>query len=385
MVVFAGRTPLTRAKRGGLRDTPVDDMVAAVLKAAVEATGISPHEVGDVVFGSVLGAASQRATECRIGMFLAGFPEKVPVHTVNRQCSSGLQAIASVAASIKAGFYDIGIAGGVESMSTNPMTWEGGANPKIEENEMAASCLIPMGITSENVAAKFNVSREEQDRMAVRSHARAAAARAAGKFRAEIVPITTKLVDKKSGEEKVVTLAEDDGIRPGISLEKVGKLRPAFQPGGSTTAGNASQVTDGAAATVLMRRGEARRRGLPVLGVLRSFAAVGVDPAVMGIGPQFAIPEAVRLAGHDMGDVDLYELNEAFASQATHCMKALNLDPERVNVNGGAIALGHPLGATGARCTATLLHEMARRGDKVGVVSMCIGSGMGAAAVYTRD
>ena len=252
---------MTKAKRGGLRDTPVDDMVAAVLKAAVEATGISPHEVGDVVFGSVLGAASQRATECRIGMFLAGFPEKVPVHTVNRQCSSGLQSIASVAASIKAGFYDIGIAGGVESMSTNPMTWEGGANPKIEENEMAASCLIPMGITSENVAAKFNVSREEQDRMAVRSHARAAAARAAGKFQAEIMPITTKLVDKKSGEEKVVTLVEDDGIRSGLSLEKVGKLRPAFQPGGSTTAGNASQVTDGAAATVLMRRAEARRRG----------------------------------------------------------------------------------------------------------------------------
>ena len=385
VLVFAGRTPMCKAKRGGLRDTPVDDMVAACLTAATETTRVRPEEVGDVIMGSVLGSGSQRATECRVGMFLAGFPEKVPVHTVNRQCSSGLQAIAHAAANIKAGYYNIAIAGGVESMTTNPMTWEGGANPRIEENDMAAACLIPMGITSENVAARFNVTREEQDAAAERSHARASAAQKAGKFKDEIIPITVKQVDKKSGEEKVVTLRDDDGIRHGISVEKLGKLPAAFAPGGSTTAGNSSQVTDGCSVCMLMSRSEAQRRGLPVLGTFRSFSVVGLDPAIMGIGPQFAIPEAVKMAGLDLKDIDLFEINEAFASQFTHCAKALNLDMDRVNVNGGAIALGHPLGCTGSRCTATLLHEMGRRGDRYGVVSMCIGSGMGAAAVFERN
>ncbi|CAL8469403.1 g8944 [Coccomyxa elongata] len=386
VIVSALRTPITKAKRGGLKDTLPDDMLAAVFQATLDRTGINPADIGDVVIGSVLGDSSQRAIQVRIAGFLSGIPENVPVHTVNRQCSSGLQAVASVAAAIQAGFYDIGLAGGVETMSTNPMAWDGGVNPKIADNPKAQDCLLPMGVTSENVAEKYGITRAQQDELAARSHKRAAAARSSGRFRDEIVPVKTIWKDPKTGEEKEIVVSEDDGIRPGVSTQALGGLKTVFKKNGTTTAGNSSQISDGAAAVLLMKRSEAQKRGLPVLGIFRSFAAVGVDPAVMGIGPAVAIPAAVQKAGLSIDDIDVFELNEAFASQATYCVQKLGLDMEKVNPNGGAVALGHPLGCTGARCTATLLHEMNKRGKsaRFGVVSMCIGSGMGAAAVFER-
>ncbi|KAG6486970.1 hypothetical protein ZIOFF_055551 [Zingiber officinale] len=360
VIVAAYRTAICKSKRGGFKDTYPEELLSAVLKALLDKTKLNPNEVGDIVVGSVLAPGSQRATECRMAAFYAGFPETVPVRTVNRQCSSGLQAVADVAAAIKAGFYDIGIGAGLESMTANAMAWDGSVNPKLNEFKQAQDCLLPMGITSENVAQRYGVTRIEQDQAAVESHKKAAAATAAGKFREEIVPVTTKIVDPKTGEEKQVTISVDDG--------------------------NSSQVSDGAGAVLLMRRDVAMQRGLPIIGVFRSFVAVGVDPAVMGIGPAVAIPAAVKSAGLQIEDIDLFEINEAFASQYTYCCKKLELDPTKVNVNGGALALGHPLGATGARCVSTLLNEMKRRGKdcRFGIVSMCIGSGMGAAAVFER-
>eukprot|EP00245_Coleochaete_scutata_P001585 TRINITY_DN11965_c0_g1_i2.p1 TRINITY_DN11965_c0_g1~~TRINITY_DN11965_c0_g1_i2.p1 ORF type:complete len:461 (+),score=105.87 TRINITY_DN11965_c0_g1_i2:173-1555(+) len=388
VIVSALRTPICKAKRGGFKDTFPDDLLAPVLKGVIDATGgkVKPEEIGDIVVGSVLGPGSQRANECRMASFFAGFPETVPVRTVNRQCSSGLQAVADVASAIIAGYYDIGIGAGLESMSINPMAWEGSVNPKVETFVQAQNCLLPMGVTSENVAERFGISRKQQDEAAVKSHAKAAAAIATGKFKDEIVPVQTKLVDPKTGDEKPVTISVDDGVRPGTSVADLAKLKAVFKNNGSTTAGNSSQISDGAGAVLLMRRSEAQKRGIPILGVFRSFAAVGVDPAVMGIGPAVAIPAAVKAAGLELSDIDLFEINEAFASQFTYCAKKLDLDEEKINVNGGALALGHPLGATGARCTATLLHEMKRRGKdcRFGIVSMCIGSGMGAAAVFER-
>jgi acetyl-CoA acyltransferase 1 len=243
-----------------------------------------------------------------------------------------------------------------------------------------------MGVTSENVAHRFGVSRQEQDQAAADSHRKAAAATAAGKFKDEIIPVNTKIVDPKTGEEKPVTISVDDGIRPGTSASSLAKLKPVFKKDGTTTAGNSSQVTDGAGAVLLMKRSVAIRKGLPILGVFRTFVAVGVDPAIMGVGPAAAIPVAVKAAGLELEDIDLFEINEAFASQFLYCRNKLGLDPEKINVNGGAMAIGHPLGATGARCVATLLHEMKRRGRdcRFGVISMCIGTGMGAAAVFER-
>ncbi|CAL0328512.1 unnamed protein product [Lupinus luteus] len=386
VIVAAYRTALCKAKRGGFKDTHADDLLAPVLKAVIEKTNLNPSEVGDIIVGTVLAPGSQRASECRMAAFYAGFPETVPIRTVNRQCSSGLQAVADVAAAIKAGFYDIGIGAGLESMTVNPMAWEGSVNPKVEFFEQAQNCLLPMGITSENVAERFGVSRKEQDQAAVESHRRAAAATAAGRFKDEIVPVSTKIVDPKTGEEKSVTISVDDGIRPNASLADLAKLKTVFKRDGTTTAGNSSQVTDGAAAVLMMKRSVAVQKGLPILGVFRTFAAVGVDPAVMGIGPAAAIPVAVKAAGLELDDIDLFEINEAFASQFVYCRNKLGLDPAKINVNGGAMAIGHPLGATGARCVATLLHEMKRRGkdSRFGVISMCIGSGMGAAAVFER-
>ncbi|KAF2285637.1 hypothetical protein GH714_006114 [Hevea brasiliensis] len=342
VIVAAYRTPLCKSKRGGFKDTHADDLLAPVLKAVIEKTNLNPSEVGDIVVGTVLAPGSQRASECRMAAFYAGFPETVPIRTVNRQCSSGLQAVADVAAAIKAGFYDIGIGAGLESMTSNPMAWDGDVNPKVKAFEQAQNCLLPMGVTSENVAHRFGVTRQEQDQAAVESHRKAAAATASGKFKNEIIPVATKVYF----------------IHCFLSKR------------------NSSQVTDGAGAVLLMKKkcGNA------------TFAAVGVDPAIMGIGPAVAIPAAVKAAGLELADIDLFEINEAFASQFVYCRKKLELDPEKINVNGGAMAIGHPLGATGARCVATLLHEMKRRGRdcRFGVVSMCIGTGMGAAAVFER-
>lgn len=386
VIVAAYRTAICKAKRGGFKDTLPDDLLGSVLKALIEKTNVNPGEVGDIVVGTVLAPGSQRATECRMAAFYAGFPETVPIRTVNRQCSSGLQAVADVAASIKAGFYDIGIGAGLECMTLDNIARVHQVNPRVESFVQARDCLLPMGITSENVAQRFGVTRQEQDHAAVESHRKAAAATASGKFKDEIIPVSTKIVDPKTGEEKAVTIFVDDGIRQQTNIADLSRLKPAFKKDGATTAGNASQVSDGAGAVLLMKRSVASQKGLPILGVFRSFAAVGVDPAVMGVGPAFAIPASVRAAGLELNDIDLFEINEAFASQYVYCCKKLELDPEKVNVNGGAIALGHPLGATGARCVGTLLHEMKRRGKdcRFGVISMCIGTGMGAAAVFER-
>lgn len=388
VIVAAYRTPLTKARRGGFKNTTADDLLAPVLKAVLERTGLPPAEVGDIVVGTVLAPGSHRAMECRMASFYAGIPDTVPIRTVNRQCASGLQAIADVFAAIRSGLIDVGIAAGVESMSGNPTTADGNPpNPRLDQFQQAKDCLLPMGITSENVASRFGVTRAEQDQAAVVSHQRAALATASGRFKDEIISVETNIEDPKSGETTTITVSVDDGIRPSTTMEALGKLKPAFKADGSTTAGNCSQLTDGAAAVLLMNRGLAVQKGLPILGVFRSFVAVGVDPAVMGIGPAVAIPAAVKKAGLQIGDIDLFEINEAFASQFVYCAKALDLDMEKVNVNGGAIALGHPLGTTGARATATLLHEMRKRGKgtRYGVVSMCIGTGMGAAAVFETE
>ncbi|KAL4587988.1 hypothetical protein LXL04_000865 [Taraxacum kok-saghyz] len=387
VIVAAYRTAQCKSKRGGFKDTLPDDLLATVLKAVIEKTNVSPSEIGDIIVGTVLAPGSQRAIECRMAALYAGFPDTVPLRTVNRQCSSGLQAVADVAAYIKAGFYDIGIGAGVESMSTDQIGPLSTVNPKADEFAQARDCLLPMGITSENVAQRFGVTRQEQDQAAVESHRRAAIATSSGKFKDEIVPVHTKIVDPKSGEVKAVTITVDDGIRPNTNMASLAKLKPSFKKDGTTTAvGTASQISDGAGAVLLMKRSVALKKGLPILGVFRSFEAVGVDPAVMGIGPAVAIPKAVKSAGLELHNIDLFEINEAFASQFVYCRKKLQLDPQKVNVNGGAMAIGHPLGATGARCVATLLHEMKRRGKdaRFGVVSMCIGSGMGAAAVFER-
>ncbi|CAI9107472.1 OLC1v1006831C1 [Oldenlandia corymbosa var. corymbosa] len=387
VIVAAYRTAICKSKRGGFKDTQPDDLLAPVLKALIDKTNINPSEVGDIVVGTVLAPGSQRGIVCRMAAFYAGFPETVPLRTVNRQCSSGLQAVADVAAGIKVGFYDIGIAAGLESMSFDyglaPVQQP---NPRAESFPQARDCLLPMGMTSENVAERYGVTRQEQDQAAVLSHKNAAAASASGKFKDEIVPVLTKITDPKTGETKEITVSVDDGIRPSTNLADLAKLKPAFKKNGTTTAGTSSQISDGAGAVLLMKRSLALQKGLPILGTFRSFSVVGVDPAVMGIGPAVAIPAAVKAAGLEVNDIDLFEINEAFASQYVYSCKKLGLDPEKVNVNGGAMALGHPLGATGARCVATLLHEMKRRGKdcRFGVVSMCIGSGMGAAGVFER-
>ncbi|XP_010482155.1 PREDICTED: 3-ketoacyl-CoA thiolase 5, peroxisomal-like isoform X2 [Camelina sativa] len=386
VIVAAYRTAICKAKRGGFKDTLPDDLLASVLKAVVERTSLDPSEVGDIVVGTVLAPGSQRAMECRVAAYFAGFPDTVPIRTVNRQCSSGLQAVADVAASIRAGYYDIGIGAGVESMSTDSMPGGGfqTSNPRALEFPKARDCLLPMGVTSENVAERYGITRQEQDMAAVESHKRAAAAIASGKLKDEIIPVATKIVDPETKAEKAIVVSVDDGVRPNSNMADLAKLKTVFKKDGSTTAGNASQISDGAGAVLLMKRSLAMKKGLPILGVFRSFAVTGVDPSVMGIGPAVAIPAATNLAGLNVSDIDLFEINEAFASQYVYSCKKLDLDMEKVNVNGGAIAIGHPLGATGARCVATLLHEMKRRGKdcRFGVISMCIGTGMGAAAVF---
>ncbi|KAL8491182.1 hypothetical protein ACS0TY_023001 [Phlomoides rotata] len=269
VIVAAYRTALCKSRRGGFKDTYPDDLLAPVLKAVVEKTNVNPTEVGDIVVGTVLAPGSQRAMECRMAAFYAGFPETVPVRTVNRQCSSGLQAVADVAAAIKAGFYDIGIGAGLESMTVNPMAFDGSVNPRVKTMAQAQDCLLPMGITSENVAHRFGVTRLEQDQAAVDSHRKAAAATASGKFKDEIIPVKTKIVDPKSGDEKPVTIAVDDGIRPSTTVADLGKLKTVFKKDGTTTAGNSSQVSDGAGAVLLMKRSVAMQKGLPILGVFR--------------------------------------------------------------------------------------------------------------------
>lgn len=394
VIVAAARTAVGRAGRGGFRNTSADNLLAPVLVDLLRRTQLSPADVGDVVMGTVLPRGDSGAVQTRVAAILAGLPETVPVRTANRLCSSGLQAIADAAAAIARGDHAVAIAGGYESMSENAFTNKSlSPNPKTRGNPTAASCYVSMGQTSENVANRFGIGRVEQDVMAVVSHARAAAAMLSGRQAGEIVPVTTRVkpLPVKGAPPppkgtpptwETVTVTRDEGVRVGVTLAQLASLRPAFSKVGTTTAGNSSQVSDGAAGVVLMRRSEAHTRGLPVLGCFRAFAVAGVDPSVMGIGPAVAIPAVLEKAGVPLSAVDLIELNEAFGSQAHYVSQQLGLNADIVNVNGGAIAIGHPLGMTGARQTVSLLAELGRRGGRYGLVSMCIGTGMGAAALY---
>lgn len=359
-------------------------MLTAAIKAVVEKVKLDPKHVQDIQVGNVLPPGGG-AGVARMASFYAGFPVETSVMTVNRQCSSGLQACANIVAAIKAGFIEVGIGAGVESMT---LGWGPTAQPttiseKINDVKLAADCLLPMGITSENVAERYGVSRDKQDAFSALSHAKAAKAQELQLFE-EIIPVKVKVKDDK-GNEKEIVVSQDEGIRKETTADRLAKLQPAFKKGGSTTAGNSSQVSDGAAAVLMMKRSTAKKLNMPILGKFLSFAVVGVPPDVMGIGPAFAIPKALEQAGITKDQVDVFEINEAFASQALYSCEKLGLDMSKVNPLGGAIALGHPLGCTGARQIATILPQLKRNNGKYGVISMCIGTGMGAAAVIQKE
>ena len=383
VIVAAVRTAVGKANKGVFKDTRPDDLLTDVIKGLLnKVPNFDPAEIDDIVIGCAFPEAEQGMNVARMSALAAGVPQTVPALTINRFCSSGLQALAQAAAGIEAGWYDVALTGGVESMSKVKMGGDRPSpNPQIMESN--PEFYMSMGITSENVATQFNVTREEQDQFAASSHQKAAKAQANGVFDEEIIPVTTKVF--KNGQWVELTVTKDEGIRATTTTQALAKLRPVFAQKGTTTAGNASQVSDGASATLIMSRAKAQALGLSPLGVLRSFSVVGVDPKIMGIGPAKAIPAACEKAGIDVSDVDLFEINEAFASQAIYCVRELEIDSEKVNVNGGAIALGHPLGCTGSKLTATLLHEMKRQKKRYGVVSMCIGGGMGAAAVFEQE
>lgn len=384
VIVAGARTPVGKAKKGSLAQFRPDDLAAIAVKETLRrADGYDGH-IDDLIMGNATPEAEQGLNLARNVVALAGLPHTVPGVTVNRYCSSGLQTIAYGAERIMVGSAEAIIAGGVESMSMLPM---GGhvfrLNPKLVET--APEYYMGMGHTAEEVARRFGITREEQDAFALESHRRAAAAIKAGKFDEEIVPVevTKRYVDENNKlVEKTFTFSMDEGVREDTTMEALAKLRPAFAANGTVTAGNASQMSDGAAAVLVMDREKAEAEGFKPIAKFRSFAVAGVEPEIMGIGPVKAIPKAVELAGLSLSDIDLFEINEAFASQAIQVIRELNLDHEKVNVNGGAIALGHPLGCTGAKLTLTLLHEMKRRNVQFGVVSMCVGGGMGAAGVF---
>jgi len=377
-VISALRTAVGKAKKGQFKDTRPDDMLAPVLRAVVEQSKIKPDSIGDVVIGTATPEAEQGMNIGRIAALMADVPESVPAMTINRFCSSGLQSLAQGASSVLAGWMDVALTGGVESMSLIAM-----GGQKISPNpgwvKTDPRVYTSMGLTAEHVANRFDVSRLDQDAFAVRSHERALDAIQNGRFKDEVVPVATRVY---AGQWRDVTVDTDEGPRPGSTVEVLGKLRPAFAAKGSVTAGNSSQMSDGAAATLIASRQAVEAQGLKPLAWLRSYQVIGVAPEIMGVGPLYAIPKAVEAAGIRLEDVGLFEINEAFASQAVYCVRELGINPDIVNVNGGAIALGHPLGCTGAKLTATLLHEMRRRGTRYGIVSMCIGGGMGAAAVF---
>lgn len=387
VITAAVRTPVGRAPRGVLKDTRPDDLAALVLREALRRVpGLSPEEVEDVILGCAIPEGPQGMNIARLAALQAGLPYSVPAQTVNRFCSSGLQTIAQASERIMAGFAEVIIAGGVESMSMVPMD-----HAKLSINPDLAGrypeAYTTMGLTADLVAERYQISREAQDAFAFQSHQRAAAAIAHGKFRDEIVPVQTRVArqqDDGSSRFVDVTVDTDEGVRRDTSLEALAKLTPAFRLGGTVTAGNSSQTSDGAAAAVVMSRHRAEALGVPILAIFRGFGVAGVAPEVMGIGPVEAVPKVLKMTGLRLEDIEVIELNEAFAAQSLYVMQTLELDPEKVNVNGGAIALGHPLGCTGARLTATLLSEMQRRQARYGMVTMCIGGGMGAAGIFER-
>jgi acetyl-CoA acyltransferase len=387
VIVSAVRTPAGKAPHGILRGTRPDELAAAAIAAALErAPGIEPGEIDDVMLGCAMPEAEQGLNVARIASLRAGIPVEASAVTINRFCSSGLQAIAFAAERIMCGWATTIVAGGTESMSLVPM---GGhhVSPNPTLVDRYPDVYLSTGLVAENHARESGISREAQDAFALRSHQRAIAAMDAGRFAEELVPVAAHIVDPASGNRpKVtsVTVSQDEGPRRDTSAEALAKLRPAFHAAGTVTAGNSSQTSDGAAAVVVTSAEHARDRGLTPLGRFVAFATAGVEPERFGIGPVPAIRKALKLAGLTLDQIDLVELNEAFAAQVLACLAALPIDPDRLNVNGGAIALGHPLGCTGAKLTATLLHEMKRRKARYGMVTMCVGGGMGAAGIFER-
>lgn len=383
VIVSYARTPFTRAHKGALKNTRPDTMAAHVIKAALErAPGVDPASIEDVVLGCAMPEGEQGMNVARVAGILAGLPDTVPAMTVNRFCSSGVQTIAQVAERIMVGAMDIAIAGGTESMTMVPM---GGnkvsANPIVMEK--FPEVYTPMGTTAENVAAKFGITRQEQDEFAVKSHKKAAMAWETGFMAGEIAPMATQVINEQ-GHATDITADRDDGPRPDTSTEALAKLRPAFNPKGTVTAGNASPLTDGAAAVVMMTKEKADELGLKPMGYFVGFQVAGVPPEIMGIGPVPAIRKLLEKHNLTIDDIDLFEINEAFSAQAAYCGKELGVPEEKLNIHGGAIALGHPLGVSGTRMAGTLLRSLEKTGGRYGVVSMCIGGGMGAAALFER-
>jgi acetyl-CoA acyltransferase len=384
VIVAGARTPVGKAKKGTLASVRPDDLGALVVKETLKRAGNYEGILDDLIIGCAMPEAEQGMNMARTIGALAGLPHTVPAITINRYCSSGLQSIAYAAQGIIIGQIDTAIAGGAESMSLVPMMGHV-IRPNVKLAETAPQYYMSMGHTAEQVAKKYGISREDQDAFAVSSHQKAAKAIREGKFVDEIVPVDVTIRSVGNDNklvEKTSQFSQDEGVRPDTNLQTLAKLRPAFSITGSVTAGNASQTSDGAAAVMVMDREKAESLGLKPMAKFRSFAVGGVPPEIMGVGPVVAIPKALKLAGLEISDIGLFELNEAFASQAIQVIRELGLDEEKVNVNGGAIALGHPLGCTGTKLSLTLLHEMKRRNEQFGVVTMCIGGGMGAAGVF---
>ena len=388
VIVSAVRTPVGKAPNGTLRGTRPDELAAAVIAEALRRAPGLDAEIDDVILGCAMPEGEQGLNVARIASLRAGVPVSASAVTINRFCSSGLQAIAFAAERIMCGFSSVIVAGGTESMSLVPM----GGN-KVSPNpalvDSYPDVYLSTGLVAENHARESAISREAQDAFAYRSHQRAIAAIEAGRFAEEIVPVAVRLVGPAQGESRTpvtrdLVFATDEGPRRDTSPEALAALRPAFHVHGTVTAGNSSQTSDGAAAVVITSAARARERGLTPMARFVAFATAGVEPERFGIGPVPAIQKVLKLAGLTLDQMDLVELNEAFAAQALACLKELPIDPDRVNVNGGAIALGHPLGCTGAKLTATILHEMRRRQARYGLVTMCVGGGMGAAGIFER-
>jgi acetyl-CoA acyltransferase 1 len=384
VITLAIRTPLTKGGKGGFKDTPLDAIVVKLLKEVRARMNFDPNLVEDVCMGNV--NEGKAAYMIRAASLAAGFPNTAGASSVNRFCSSGLKAVQDIANQITLGSIDVGLAVGAESMTHSGDRLSRPFADEIRTNQDALDCEMPMGQTSENVGNDFNISREMQDRFAYESYRRAEQAQKQGWFADEIAPITTILKDPKTGEEKTVVLNKDEGPRWGTTYEALAKIRPAFPEfGDKSTGGNSSQVTDGAAAVMLMRRSVAEKLGQPIMAKYVNATVAGLAPRIMGIGPSIAIPKLLSKLQISIDDVDVIEINEAFASMAVYCVNTLNIDPTKVNIRGGAIALGHPLGATGARQIVTGLSECRRQKKKILLTSMCIGTGQGMAGLFVNE
>ncbi len=387
VIVSAVRTAVGKAPKGTLKNSRPDDLGAAAIREAVRrAEGLDASQIDDVIMGCAFPEAEQGMNVARTAAIEAGLPVEVSAMTVNRYCSSGLQTIALAADRIRTGGADVIVAGGLETMSMIPMGGNGfRPNPKIVDNY--PDYYLNMGLTAENLARKYEITREQADEFSLHSHQKAAAAIKEGRFKEEIAAFTVR-VDEVDGDGRVrskeIVFDTDEGVRYDASMEGFAKLKPVFHVKGTVTAGNSSQMSDGAAACVVMSLEKAQELGLKPLARFVSFATAGCLPEEMGIGPVYAIPKALKLAGLTLEDIDVFELNEAFAAQGLSVMKVLEMNPAKVNVNGGAVALGHPLGCTGAKLTATILQELKRTGGRYGMVTMCVGGGMGAAGIFER-